>query len=109
MAMVPKDWAGLRMTVREFFRRHWRDLLPIRDQLRLSEEAFHLLLAGVIGVIGGLTNLGYYGFSQLVKFLMLAGRGDLPDIAETLEPWQRLVIPMFGGLAAGLVLFVGLK
>ncbi|HEY2952892.1 MAG TPA: ClcB-like voltage-gated chloride channel protein [Verrucomicrobiae bacterium] len=109
MAVLPKGWAELRSAAREVFRRHWRDLLPIRDRLRWSEETFHLLLAGVIGVIGGLTNLGYHGFSQLVKVLMLAGTGDLLDLAEQLEPWQRLMIPTLGGLAAGLVLYVGLR
>src|ERR1041385_8351911 len=104
MAGLTQGWAELRAAAREFFRRHWRDLLPIRDWMRLSEETFHLLLAGVIGVIGGLTNLGYHWCSRLVQFLMLAGTGDLPDIAEQLEPWQRLMIPTVGALAAGLVL-----
>src|ERR1041385_2681401 len=109
MAGLTQGWAELRAAAREFFRRHWRDLLPIRDWMRLSEETFHLLLAGVIGVIGGLTNLGYHWCSRLVQFLMLAGTGDLPDIAEQLEPWQRLMIPTVGALAAGPVLPVGLR
>jgi CIC family chloride channel protein len=96
-------------TVREFFRRHWKRALIIRDRLRLSEEAFHLILAGVIGVIGGLTNLAYFAVSELTKKVILSSNGDLGGIAATLVPWQRLLIPTLGGLAAGLILFLGLR
>ena len=94
---------------RQFFRKHWRRALIIRDQLRLSEEAFHLLLAAAIGVIGALTNLAYHTVSQLTKWLVLSRTGDLVEIAEALAPWQRLLVPTLGGLAAGLVLYLGLR
>ena len=95
--------------VREFFRRHWQRALIIRERLRLSEDAFHLLLAGLIGVIGGLTNLVYYASSHLLQWLVLGDRGDLLEIAERMIWWQRLVVPTLGGLAAGLVLYLGLR
>ena len=44
----------------EFFRRHWQRALRVRERLRFSEEAFHLLLAGGVGVIGGLVNICFY-------------------------------------------------
>ena len=37
-----------------FFRRHWQRALQVREKFRFSEEAFHLVLAGGVGVIGGL-------------------------------------------------------
>ena len=96
-------------TAREFFQRHWRRALIIRDRLRLSEEAFHLLLAGGIGMLGGLTNVGYHLISQLAKLLVLSDSGDLGEVAGALAPWQRLLVPTLGGIAAGLVLFLGLR
>jgi CIC family chloride channel protein len=92
-----------------FFRRHWRRALLVRDRLRLSEEAFHLILATLIGIIGALTNLTYHAVSQLTKWLVLGRTGDLIEIAEGLEAWQRLLVPTLGGIAAGLVLFLGLR
>jgi CIC family chloride channel protein len=92
-----------------FFRKHWRRALLVRDRLRLSEEAFHLILATLIGIIGALTNLAYHAVSQLTKWLVLGRTGDLIEIAEGLEPWQRLLVPTLGGIAAGLVLFLGLR
>src|SRR4030095_7368611 len=58
-------------TVRSFFPKHWRCALILRDRLRLSEEAFHLLLATLIGIVGALTNLTYHAVSQLTKWLVL--------------------------------------
>jgi chloride channel protein, CIC family len=108
MAQRP-TFAHLLTRVREFFRRHWRRALIVRDYLRLSEDAFHLVLAGIIGLIGGLANLAYYILSDLTKMLILSRTGDLGEIADDLESWQRLLIPTVGGFAAGLVLYLGLR
>jgi CIC family chloride channel protein len=94
---------------REFFWQHWRRVLVWRDRLRLSEEAFHLILACIIGLIGGMTNLAYHAANQLIQLLVLSRPGDLPEIADALELWQVLLVPTLGGLAAGLVLFLGLR
>src|SRR5262245_46372370 len=84
----------------EFFRRHWRRALIIRDRLRVSEDAFHLLLATVVGIIGALTNLAYHTVSQVTQWLVLGRTGDLVEIAEALTPWERLAVPVLGGFAA---------
>src|SRR5438477_476403 len=93
----------------DFFRRHWRRLLLIRERLRLSEEAFHIILAGAVGVIGGVTNLVYHLLSQAVQWIVFGRTGDLPELGSSLESWQRLLPPTFGMLAAGLVLYLGLR
>lgn len=92
-----------------FLHQHWRRLLRIRERLRISEETFHLLLAGFVGVIGGLTNLLFFWTVEWLKSFALRRSGDLVDVAHHLEPWQRLVIPSIGGLLAGSILFWGLK
>lgn len=93
----------------EFLRRHWRRLLLIRERFRLSEEAFHIILAGAVGVIGGVTNLAYYYLSQAVQVGVFGRTGDLPELGRELLWWQRLLTPTFGMLFAGLVLYVGLR
>jgi len=93
----------------DFFRRHWRRLLLIRERFRISEEAFHIILAGGIGVTGGVINLVYYHLSQAVQWVVFGATGDLPELARNLEPWQRLLPPTFGMLGAGLVLYFGLR
>ena len=92
-----------------FLRRHWQRLLRIREQVRFSEEAFHLLLAGGVGIIGGLVNLFYYHALKLVERFFLHRAGDPVEIAEMMNPWVRLLTPTLGGLAAGLILYWGLR
>jgi CIC family chloride channel protein len=92
-----------------FLRRHWQRLLRIREKIRFSEEAFHLVLAGGVGVIGGLVNLFFFYATESVKFLFLRRPGDPAEIAEMLGDVERIVTPTLGGLAAGLILYWGLR
>src|ERR1051326_3979838 len=93
----------------DFVRRHWRRLLLIRERFRLSEETFHIILAGAVGVLGGVTNLVYYDLSQAVQWLGFGATGDLAVLAKALEGWQKLLLPALGMLTAGLVLYLGLR
>ena len=95
--------------VHRFLRRHWQRALRIRDKLRLSEETFHLLLAGGVGVLGGLVNLIFYFSIESVQRFIFHHEGDMVEVAETLAWWQRLAAPALGGLAAGLLLHWGFK
>jgi chloride channel protein, CIC family len=98
-----------RSVVRAFFQRHWQRALRIRERLRFSEETFHLVLAGGVGVIGGLVNVVFYLGFEFFKILALGQRGDLLEVAEVMNAWQRLLTPTLGGLVAGAVLFWGLR
>jgi CIC family chloride channel protein len=93
----------------EFFRRHWQRLLSIREKIRLSEEAYHLLFAAGVGVLGGLVNLFFYYADEAVKHLVLRHPGDPVEVAETMSDWQRVITPTLGGLLAGLILYWGLR
>ncbi len=91
------------------FRRHWQRLLRIREKIRFSEEAFHLVLAGGVGVLGGLVNIFFYYATESVKYLFLHQPGDPAEVAEMMGNVQRVVIPAVGGLCAGLILYWGLR
>ncbi|MFO1487876.1 MAG: ClcB-like voltage-gated chloride channel protein [Verrucomicrobiota bacterium] len=90
-------------------RRHWQRFLKLRQKVQFSEEAFHLLLAGAVGVIGGLVNLFFYLAVEAAKEFFLRHPGDPVEVAEMMGGWGRLLTPAFGGLLAGLVLYFGLK
>jgi H+/Cl- antiporter ClcA len=92
-----------------FFRRHWQRALRVREKLQFSEEAFHLVLAGGVGVIGGLVNLLFYYATESIKYLFLHRPGEPAEVAELMARWQRVLTPTLGGLAAGLVLYWGLR
>ena len=92
-----------------FIWRHLRRAIDIRERIRINEETFHLVLAGVVGIIGGLTNVVFYGCIEVVMWLTLGGSGDVVEIAEVMTWWQRLAVPVVGALGAGLVLYWGLR
>ena len=88
---------------RDLVRRHWQRALRWREKFVFKEEAFHLVLAGIVGLIGGLVNLFFY---YAVHFIQ---PGDPVEFAEKLPEWERLLVPTAGGLIAGLILHWGLR
>ena len=69
----------------QLFRRHWQRALILRDWFRLNEEAVNLLLAGAVGVIGGVTTWIYFWVNRLVQWCALGEPGDILEIAEKLS------------------------
>jgi chloride channel protein, CIC family len=106
-------WGKLVSRARSFFHLHWRGALLIRDKLRVNEEALHLVMAGFVGVLGGATQLVYQGINHFIKWFSFGSTGEFLDIHATLtqngEQWRLIVVPTLGGLAAGLVLYFGLR
>ena len=102
-------WRRFQAAAEALFQRHWQRLLRWRQLLRFSEDAFHLLLAGGVGLVGGMTNLAYSLCSEAVVGLALGRVGDPGLLAEALGPLARVLTPALGGLAAGLVLHWGLQ
>jgi chloride channel protein, CIC family len=100
---------ALMATVHALLRRHWQRALRIREKLYINEETFHLILAGGVGVIGGLVNLVFHFCIEVVERGFLSKTGDLSDLAEGLSYGQRLLIPALGGLLAGMILYLGLR
>jgi CIC family chloride channel protein len=95
--------SGFVAKARNYLHRHWRRALRWREKVVLHEEAFHLLLAGIVGVIGGLVNLFFFYAVHLIQ------PGDPVEVAGQLNDWERVLVPTLGGLAAGLVLHWGLR
>ena len=94
---------------RNFFRRHWQAALRWREKFVLEEEAFHLVLAAIVGFIGGLVNLFFFYAGEMVQRLFLPQPTDPVQAAEMFAPWQRLAVPTLGGLAAGVILYWGFR
>jgi CIC family chloride channel protein len=102
-------WNKLATYVWEFARRHWKRALLLREQIRPSEEAVHVMLAGCVGIMGGLVHLSYHWLSRLMQWLAYREHGDILVLAREVFPWHRCAVTALGAFAAGLILFVGLK
>ena len=95
--------------LRQWIRRDWRRLLRVRDRLEFSEEAFHLVMAAVVGVLGGFVNLLFFYGIESAKWLFFHDIDDPVEVVEEMGWGMRMLIPTLGGLAAGLVLQWGGK
>lgn len=109
MAHALKTSRKVVAVVHDVFRRHWRRALIVRDWFRLNEESVNLVLAGIVGILAGLANWVYFFCNQLLQLLFMGQTGDLLAAARKLDPWQRLLVPTAGALAAGMVLHWGLR
>ncbi len=109
MGVLRRIYSSWATRWRNFFRHHWQAALLWREKLVFKEEAFHLLLAALVGVIGGLVNLFFFYAGETVQRLFLPQPVDPVQAAEMFAPWQRLAVPTLGGLAAGLILYWGFR
>lgn len=100
---------GLLAALQNYLRRHWRAAFQLRERFILSEEALHLAMAGVVGLLGGFVNLVYFHAIEWVKFLFLRRPGDPVEVAEMMAGWERCLFPVLGALVAGAVLHWGLR
>ena len=83
----------------------WR--LWIIEKLSPSPWQETLCWAAVAGVLGALSALVFRGGVDLLHSLLTGTRDGMVDSFRELEWWQRLSIPVVGGLMAGLVLLFG--
>ncbi len=71
-----------------------------------NEEAFHLVLAAFIGVIGGLVNLVFFFLVNLIQWVIFRETDNPAVLAQGLSAFERIIIPTLGGLLAGFVLLL---
>ena len=80
----------------------------VADRLQLNENTVTLILASLIGIIGG---YGAVGFRALIEFIQTVALGSSEHVLATVSalPWyQKIWIPTLGGLIVGpLVYFLG--
>ncbi len=82
--------------------------LPKRAMLLLStgqtELYLLLLMATLAGFFGALVTVLFREGIRLLEWLVSGQDQGLVAAAEALKPWQRLLLPVVGGLLAGLIL-----
>jgi CIC family chloride channel protein len=75
---------------------------------RAAERHRVLFWAGVVGILGGLSSVLFRKVLGLLSLGLTGSSGGMVEIFTGLPPWQRLITPALGGIAAGAILhFVG--
>jgi CIC family chloride channel protein len=83
--------------------------LRLARAYRAAERHRVLFWAGVVGVLGGLSSVLFRKMLGLLSLGMTGHTGGLVEIFSGLPPWQRLITPALGGVAAGLIIYFGAK
>ena len=78
--------------------------MKLINRIMANEEAFHLVLAAIIGVIGGLVNLVFLKLVALIQWVVFQKSGDSAVLAQDLGEFLRILVPTLGGILAGMVL-----
>ena len=80
--------------------------MKLINRIMANEEAFHLVLAAIIGVIGGLVNLAFLKLVALIQWIVFQKSGDSAVLAQDLSAFLRILVPTLGGILAGMVLLL---
>ena len=80
--------------------------MKLINRIMANEEAFHLVLAAFIGVIGGLVNLVFLFLVNSIQWIVFRHSDSPAVLAQDLDPFLRIIIPTLGGLLAGFVLLL---
>ena len=80
--------------------------MKLINRIMANEEAFHLVLAAIIGVIGGLVNLVFLKLVALIQWIVFQKSGDSAVLAQDLGEFLRILVPTLGGILAGMVLLL---
>ena len=80
--------------------------MKLINRIMANEEAFHLVLAAIIGVIGGLVNLVFLKLVALIQWIVFQKSGDSAVLAQDLDAFLRILVPTLGGILAGMVLLL---
>jgi len=90
-----------------------RILLRLRvwlaEIIRPNELQVTLFWAGVIGFAGACASVGFRKLTSGVHFLFTQQGGGLVESFEHLTGMQRLLVPVLGGVLAGVVIFYGMR
>jgi chloride channel protein, CIC family len=77
------------------------------ERFRLGERQVTLLWAAVIGILGALGSEGFRRATNLLHYLATGSNAGIITSFESLPLWQRFLVPVAGGVLAGLTLWIG--
>ncbi len=93
---MPYDWLT---------RLRWRAWLA--ERFRPSELQISLFLAGLVGLLAALVSIGFRHLSETLHTLLTGNAGGYVQTMRALPGWQRVATLGGGGLAGGVILWLG--
>ena len=80
----------------------------LTDRLRLNENSVILIIASLIGLIGGFGAVGFRSLIEFIQSMVIGGHENILAIVTAMPWYKKLFIPSLGGLIVGpLVYYLG--
>jgi CIC family chloride channel protein len=77
------------------------------EKFRFGERQVTLVWAALIGILGALVTECFRRATDLLHFLFTGSEATIITSFERLPLWQRFLVPVIGGVLAGLTLWIG--
>jgi chloride channel protein, CIC family len=77
------------------------------ERFRLGERQVTLVWAAVIGILGALAAECFRRATDLLHYICTGSSAEIITSFERLPLWQRFLVPVVGGVLAGLTLWIG--
>jgi chloride channel protein, CIC family len=77
------------------------------EKFRFGERQATLIWAAVIGILGALVTECFRRATDFLHFLFTGSEATIITSFEGLPLWQRFLVPVIGGILAGLTLWIG--
>jgi chloride channel protein, CIC family len=102
MSTKEKQWRLAPLLRRLLILKFW----PI-EKFRIGDRQVTLVWAVVIGILGALVTEGFRRATDLLHFLFTGSEATIITSFKHLPLWQRFLVPVVGGIFAGLTLWIG--
>jgi len=80
----------------------------VTDKLHLDENTVILIIASVIGIVGGFGAVGFRVLIELIQAVAIGGNDNILETVSALSWYKKLMLPSVGGLIIGpLIYFLG--
>jgi len=77
----------------------------LTDRLRLNENTVILIIASLIGLIGGFGAVGFRALIALIQYIVLGGDGNILALVTAMPWYKKLLVPSIGGLVIGPLIY----
>lgn len=80
----------------------------LSERLRIDENTLILLIASIVGIIGGFGAVGFRTLIEFIQTLTLGGHENILASVTALPTYKKILLPVAGGLIVGpLIYFFG--
>lgn len=80
----------------------------LAERLRIDENTLILVIASIVGIIGGFGAVGFRTLIEFIQTITVGGHENILVSVSALPPYRKILLPVGGGLIVGpLIYFLG--